>query len=83
VLPGLPVRRRLAIEADERPVVEAVAFGALAGRHALPCPRRDLPKQGVGTLGGATEGDRVVAGDRQHIADLAGSSSARSLGLAP
>jgi hypothetical protein len=29
-------------------------------------------QQGVGALGGATGPDRVVAGDRQHVADLAG-----------
>jgi hypothetical protein len=30
-----------------------------------------MPEQGIGTLGGATEGHAMVAGDRQHIADLA------------
>ena len=35
-------------------------------------PRRDLPEQGVGTLDGATEAHPMVAGDRQHVADLAG-----------
>jgi hypothetical protein len=59
------------VEAEERPVVVAVALGALAARHLLPRPRRDMPEEGVGTLGGATEGHAVVAGDRQHIADLA------------
>jgi hypothetical protein len=60
------------VEAEERPVVVAVALGALAARHLLPRPRRAMPEEGVGTLGGATEGNAVVAGDRQHIADLAG-----------
>jgi hypothetical protein len=59
------------VEAEERPVVVAVALGAGAARHLLPRPRRDMPEEGVGTLGGATEGHAVVAGDRQHIADLA------------
>jgi hypothetical protein len=39
------------VEADERPVVIAVALGASAGRDALPGPRWDAPEQGVGTLG--------------------------------
>ena len=30
------------VELDERPVVEAVALGALAGRDALPGPRWDF-----------------------------------------
>ena len=60
------------VEAEKRPVVVAVAFGAFAGRHLLPRPRWDLPKQSVGAVGGAAEADRVVAGDRKHVADLAG-----------
>jgi hypothetical protein len=73
VLPGLLARRRaVVVQAEKRPVVVAVAFGAFAGRHLLPCPRGDLPEQGVGTLGGAAEGHVVVAGDRQHVANAAG-----------
>jgi hypothetical protein len=59
------------VEAEKRPVVVAVALGALAARQLLPGPRRDMPEQGIGTLGGATEWHAMVAGDRQHIADLA------------
>jgi hypothetical protein len=39
------------VEADERPVVQTVAFGAAAGRHPLPGPRRNPPGQGVGAVG--------------------------------
>jgi hypothetical protein len=60
------------VQADERPVVVAVAFGALAGRHALPCPRRDAGGQGVDAAAGAADPDQVVAGDRQDVADPAG-----------
>jgi hypothetical protein len=60
-----------------------VAFGALAARDLLPGPRRDLPEQGVGTLGSAAEADRVVAGDRQHVADLAGLQFGPQPGVAP
>jgi hypothetical protein len=50
--------RLIVVEAEERPVVEAVAFGALAARDLLPCPRRNVPEQGVGTLGRAAEPTR-------------------------
>jgi hypothetical protein len=33
-------------QADKRPVVQPVALGAAAGRHALPGPRRDPPEGG-------------------------------------
>src|SRR6266571_2611713 len=65
-------RRAVVVEAQECPVVVAVAFGALAARHLLPCPRRDLPEQGVGTAGDAAEAHMVIAGDRQHVADPSG-----------
>jgi hypothetical protein len=40
-LPSLTARCRVAVvQADERPVVVPVALGALAGRDALPGPRR-------------------------------------------
>jgi hypothetical protein len=38
----------------------------------LPRPGRNLGEQGIGAVGGAAEADQVVAGDRQHVADLAG-----------
>jgi hypothetical protein len=71
VLAVLLARPRVVVEADERPVVVAVAFGAGAARHLLPCPGRDAAEQGVGAQVGATDPDRVVAGHRQHVADLA------------
>jgi hypothetical protein len=61
-----------AVEAQECPVVVAVAFRAPASRDALPGPRWDTPEQGVGALGDAASPDRMVAGNRQHIADAAG-----------
>ena len=60
------------VQAHKRPLVQPVTLGALATRDLLPCPRRDLPKQGVGTLGGATKAQPVVAGHRQHVAHPAG-----------
>ena len=60
------------VEAEECPVVEAVAFGAVAARDLLPGPCRDLGEQGVGAMGGAACPHAVGAGDRQHIADPAG-----------
>jgi hypothetical protein len=60
------------VQAQKRPVVQAVAVGARAARDLLPCPRGDLPEQGVGTVGGAAEADEVVAGHRQHLAHPAG-----------
>jgi hypothetical protein len=53
-------------------VIQAVALGALAGRHALPRPGQDRCEQLVDPVAGAAEPDRVVAGDRQHIAERAG-----------
>ena len=49
-----------------------MAFGAAAGRHALPGPRRNPPTQGVGTVGVATGDHRVDADDHQQIADSEG-----------
>jgi site-specific DNA recombinase len=77
VLACLVIRCRAAVavavvQADECPVVQAVAFGAPAARHLLPCPRWDALEQGVGTVGGAAAADRMVAGHRQHVADVAG-----------
>ena len=69
------------VQAQERPVVVAVAFGALAARDLLPCPRREVPEQGVGAVGGAAEAHGVVAGDRQHVADLAGFQLGSQLGV--
>jgi hypothetical protein len=88
LLPGLVTRRRAVVvvavvQADECPVVPAVALGALAARELLPRPRRDTQEQGVGTLGGATEAHPVVAGDRQHLADPAGLQLGPNPGLAP
>ena len=81
MLAGLAARRSLAIEAEERPVVVAVALGAPAGRHALPCPRWDMGDQGVGGAGGATEADRVVAGHRRHVADASALQLGPQLGV--
>src|SRR5512133_1219721 len=64
-------RGAVVVQPHKRPAVPAVALGALAARHLLPCTGRDTPEQGVGALGGATDPDAVVASDRQHIADLA------------
>ena len=83
VLSGPPARRRLTIEAKERPVVQAMALGAPAGRHALPCSRWDMGEQGVGGVAGATEVDRVVAGHRQHVADASALHLGPQPGLAP
>jgi hypothetical protein len=84
VLARLAARSSLAMaQAQERPLVQAVALGALAARELLPRPRRDTPEQGVGTLGGATEAHPVVAGDRQHLADPAGLQLGPNPGLAP
>jgi hypothetical protein len=47
------------IQADERPVVPAVALGTSPGRDALPGPCRDLLEQGVGALGARAGPDRV------------------------
>jgi site-specific DNA recombinase len=65
-------RRAVVVQAEERPVVQAVALGALAARHLLPRPRRDLPKQNVGAVGADAEGHLVIAGDRQDITDSSG-----------
>jgi hypothetical protein len=54
----------LVVQAHKRPVVHAVTLGARATRHLLPCPRRNVPEQGIGAAGGAAEPHRVVAGDR-------------------
>jgi hypothetical protein len=35
------------VQAQKRPVVQAVAFGARAARDLLPCPRGDLPEEVV------------------------------------
>ena len=42
--------------------------------HEICCQARagTCREQGVGTVGGATEADQVVAGDRQHIAHPTG-----------
>src|SRR5215207_3152829 len=71
-LPSLTARCRVAVvQADERPVVVAVALGALTGRDALPSPRRDPPEEGVGAPG-VTGGEHpMVTGHRQHLADTA------------
>src|SRR5215211_7695469 len=56
VLARLLARRRaVVVQAEERPVVQAVALGALTARHLLPRPRRDLPKQNVGAVGADAE----------------------------
>src|SRR6266705_3250181 len=60
VLPGLLARRRaVVVQAEKRPVVVAVAFGAFAGRHLLPCPRGDLPEQ-AGLPSRSPRGRRVM-----------------------
>jgi hypothetical protein len=70
VLAGLAARMRGAvIQADKRPVVQAVALGAAAGGDALPGPRWDPSEEGVGAVAVPGGDDRVVAGHRQHIAD--------------
>ena len=54
--------RALMVQAQKRPAVQALAFGVLAARDLLPCPRGDLPDQGVGTVGGdAASGCHVPA----------------------
>src|SRR5215211_2865372 len=50
--PGLVAVVVIVVKADERPVVEPVALGALAARHLLPGPRRDLADQGVSAVAG-------------------------------
>jgi hypothetical protein len=72
------------VQAQERPVVVAVAFGTLASRHThCHALAGTPPEEGIGAVAGAAEPDVVVAGDRQHVADPAASSSARNVGLAP
>jgi hypothetical protein len=67
--------RAVVVQAQERPVVQAVAFGARAARDLLPCPRWDPGEQGVGTVAGAAKADHLVAGHRQHVAHPAGRKS--------
>jgi site-specific DNA recombinase len=62
----------IVVEADERPVVEAVTLGALAARDLLPGPRRNPGGQLVGAVGVAAGDHAVVAGHHQHVADRAG-----------
>src|SRR5215218_606041 len=72
--PGLVAVVVIVVKADERPVVEPVALGALAARHLLPGPRRDLADQGVSAVAGAAgvEVDTMVAGHRHHLPDRSG-----------
>ena len=69
------------VQADERPVVVAVAFGALAAGDLLPRPGRDAPEQGVGTVSGAACPDRVVAGTASTWPTPRASRVARSPGV--
>jgi NAD(P)-dependent dehydrogenase (short-subunit alcohol dehydrogenase family) len=70
---GLAARMRGAVlQADKRPVVQAVALGAAAGGQALPGPRWDPSEESVDAVAVAGGQDRVVAGHRQHIADASG-----------
>src|SRR6266498_2570802 len=74
-------RRAVVVQAQEPPVVVAVAFGALAARDLLPRPRRDLLEQAIGTAGDAAEGHVVIAGDRQDIPDSSGLQGSAQLGV--
>jgi hypothetical protein len=71
-LPGVARVTLARVELDKRPVVVAVALGALAGRDALPGPHRNPPAQGVGAVGVAGGPDAVIAGHREHITDASG-----------
>ena len=84
MLPGLAAGRSLAVvQAEERPVVPAVALDAATGGDALPGSRRDTPEQGVGAVGAPASDHAMIAGHRQDVADPGRSSPARSPGQAP
>jgi hypothetical protein len=49
VLPGTVIA--VMVKATKRPVIQAVSFGAVPGRHALPCPGRDPGGQRICAVG--------------------------------
>ena len=75
--------RTIVVQARKRPVGQAVALGACSSRPTLPRPGRDPPERPLDPVGDATPADPVVAGDRQHIADLAGLQLGPQPGSAP
>jgi hypothetical protein len=69
------------VKADERPVVVAVALGAVAGRDPLPGPRRDVLEQRISPPSLSTGEHGMAAGDRQDIADAAALQKGPKLGV--
>jgi hypothetical protein len=59
-----------AARGNEGPVVPAAALGAVPAAQPRPGSLRQRRRQGAGTAAARGRRDDVVAGDRQHVADL-------------